>query len=246
MMEQNNHTSEDNEFFNMKYMDIIDIRETNLYDHISFTKPDTSHNIIAHILKNFPCDTPIISVHDLFVIPLKDQGPLVIRPVTMMPSPDWIHAIHIRNFGNVKKVLIYHTSYVNPVFVHDVETSTSEIGVPMAFSSTSPSSVFYDCNHKRTRLSVLPCMPRFDSTVDWNVVLEPLDNTQHATCSIHLNVGYMNPWNNTLKRILNAPEVKYYMNGKEFAIKLQHVPLTSNAPLHQHNDACVKELDVLY
>jgi len=237
----------------MQSFNIIDIRDTHLYNHLSFTNPDqTPIETIKRLIHKIPYDMQTLSLNKFLRIPIENKQVICIKRACMwadVPIPDAIHAIHVCEMSNVKKVSLCHKE-VGVVFSKDIDCDydsddyESEVGIPMAFSYTNPQTMFCDTGENQIRLSVIPCMPRFDSTGDWTFVLDPEDPSKPATACATLGSTYINPLNqNPVKKALCSPKsttsMVYYMNGKEIAATVHE--LESTDYVYSSDDGASKE-----
>lgn len=231
--------------YNMNFYNLTDIRTTCIYNHMTFTNPDkTPNQTIRHIIHNFPFNMETLSLNKFLRIPIDSENPRQLSVASActwadVQRPDAIHAIHVSQYTNVKKITLQHKE-LGDVFSKEIDEDSDdyqpEFGIPLAFSYTNPEVMFYDYRHGKDveRLSVIPCMQRFDASGDWTFVLEPEDPSRKASAIAILSITYVNPYyyykqSDLKKSLCPSRQVKkirpivYYVNGKEITAPI-HAP----------------------
>lgn len=212
------------EILNSKRTIVYDIKNAVLTSflckHVLFTSKDlTERNLKKEIIRHVRFTNELLFFEKFLNIPIVTEGSLDIKNPCAdedLPHPHFIYAIHVTDMVNVKSISVKHR-IAGEVFRKDVKKNDS-IGIPLAYEDDIPEKMFI---LYPKRISVIPTTPRYDSSGDITIHLEPCCNKKSATANVLLSIGYFNTFNiNLINGYMGIESPQngiplYFINGKE-------------------------------
>jgi hypothetical protein len=164
-------------------------------------------------------------VENFLSIPITTEGSLDMKEPCAREDihvPHFIYAIHITDMSNVRSFSVRHR-IIGEVFRKDIATTHSCVGVPLAFDEEIPEKMFI---MYPKRMSAIPTTPRYDSSSDVTIHLEAASESEVASATAVLSVGYLHYGYNLHYgfcdpyQLIQAPQLGiplYFVNGKELS-----------------------------